>query len=305
MPIGDARSTAISLGARRDGKPNEVEINIRNVGPLDIRSLVNYLKNCRIDLNPAGNPSLENAFKWLQALLRDDPARRLISRANSNAFFQRTKETSMALASTGGVLEALRGIYQTVQLRFSRLSVCVDTTTTPFWCPDRSLIDCVCALAGERSPQNLQQTFLSNPGYFFQACSMLLGCYFNIRHLNQNRNAKKVKFLSWSGQDAHSTIFDERLDDGTKEPISVFDYFLKKYQINLLYPSLPLAHTRDGDFPLELCFTASGIPPYSLCSILMLTYCRREVQRSPSRTSHCGLHTVCDYVGKNPTSNKP
>lgn len=109
FPIGEARSTAISLGARRDGKPNEVEVDIRNVGTLDIRGLVNYLQNGRIDLNPTGNPSLESMFKWLNALFRDDPARRMISRPNSNAFFQRSKETSMTLASTGGVLEALRG----------------------------------------------------------------------------------------------------------------------------------------------------------------------------------------------------
>lgn len=112
FPVGEARSTAISLGARRDGKPNEVEVKIRNVGALDIRALVNYLQNGRIDLNPSGNPSLENMFKWLNALFRDDPARRMVSRPNSNAFFQRSTETSMILASTGGVLEALRGKFQ-------------------------------------------------------------------------------------------------------------------------------------------------------------------------------------------------
>jgi hypothetical protein len=273
FPVGEARSTAISLGVRRDGKPNEVEVNIRNVGPLNIRDLINYLKNGRIDLNPMGNPGLENMFKWLNALLKD-PVRGMVSRPNSNAFFQRTGETSMTLASTGGVLEALRGIYQTAQLRFSRLSICVDTATTAFWTPDLSLIDCVCALAGERSPQNLQRRFLSNPGQFFQACGMLLGCFFNVRHLNPDRNAKKVRFLSWSGQDAFSTTFDESLDDSTTQLTSVVDYFLRKYHIKLLYPNLPLAHTRDGDFPLELCFTALGSSYYRLNIMSILTYHR-------------------------------
>jgi hypothetical protein len=109
FPVGEARSTSISLGTRRDCKPNEVEVKIRNVGTLEIRSLVNYLKNGRIDLNPTGNTGLENMFKWLNALFRDDPARRMVSRPNSNAFFQRSRETSMTLASTSGVLEALRG----------------------------------------------------------------------------------------------------------------------------------------------------------------------------------------------------
>lgn len=114
MPVGESRSTTISLGKRRDNKPNEVEVEVRNVGTLDIRGLVNYLKTGRIDLNPTGNPGLESMFKWLNALFRDDPARRMVSRPNSNALFQRSRETSMTLASTGGVLEALRGKCQPV-----------------------------------------------------------------------------------------------------------------------------------------------------------------------------------------------
>lgn len=258
MPVGESRSTTISLGERRDGKPNEVEIEVRNVGPLDIIGFLKYLKIGRFDLNPMGKPILEVILKYLNALFREGPARRMISRPNSNAFFQRSRETSMALGSTGGVLEALRGIYQTVLLRFSRLTVNVDTTATPYWIPDLMLIDCACALVGERSPQNLEQRFLSNPDYFFQACIILLGCYFNVRHLNANRNAKKVKFLSWSGRNAFSTTFDVRIDEATTQSVSVSDYFLKKYCIKLMYPNLPMAHTRDGDIPLELCYTASG-----------------------------------------------
>lgn len=110
FPVGDTRSTSISLVARKDGKQNEIEVSIRNVGPLDIRALVHYLKGGRIDHNPTGIPALETTFKWLNALLRDDPARRMVCRPNSNVFFQRTKDTSMTLASTGGVLEALRGM---------------------------------------------------------------------------------------------------------------------------------------------------------------------------------------------------
>lgn len=181
-----------------------------------------------------------------------------------------------------------------MQLRFSRLSVCVDTATTPFWTPGLSLIDCICALAGERSPPNLEQRFLSNPGHFFQACGMLLGCFFSVRHLDVVSNAKKMKFISWSGQDAFSTTFDERVDD-TTQSTSVTDYFLRKHNIKLLYPNLPLAHTRNGgDMPLELCYTASGTSLCRLKARFILIYHRGEVQRRPTRTSHRGFHKVCD-----------
>jgi hypothetical protein len=108
FPVGESRSTTISLGSRMN-KPNEVEVEVRNVGTLDIRGLFNYLENGRIDLNPTGNTNLGTMLSWLNAIFRDDPARRMVSRPNSNAFFQRSRETSMTLASTGGVLEALRG----------------------------------------------------------------------------------------------------------------------------------------------------------------------------------------------------
>lgn len=166
----------------------------------------------------------------------------------------------------------------------------MDTTTQPFWTPELTLIQCVCALTRESSPQNLQNNFLSNPDSFFQSCGMLLGCYFNVRHLNANRNAKKVKFLSWSGQDAFSTNFDECVDDGTTRSTSVYDYFQRKYKIKLEYPNLPLAHTRDGDMPLELCFTASGIIFRQLKAWPILICYRRKVQRIPTRSTYRGFH---------------
>lgn len=109
MPVGESRSTTISLGKRRDEKPNEVDIEVRNVGPLDIGGFVKYLRAGRIDLNPMGNHNLEIIMKWLSALFRDGPSRTMVSRPNSSAYFQRSRENSMTLASTGGVLEALHG----------------------------------------------------------------------------------------------------------------------------------------------------------------------------------------------------
>jgi hypothetical protein len=111
MPIGQSRTTTISLGQRRDNKPNEVEIQITCSGTLDIRSLVHYLTNGNIEPNPAGNPYLENQLKWLQAVFRSELMARMVSRPNSNAYFDRSPGTTMALQSTAGVLEARRGMY--------------------------------------------------------------------------------------------------------------------------------------------------------------------------------------------------
>lgn len=112
MAVGQSRSTTISLGKRRDDKPNEVEIFIRNSGTLNIGALVSHLQSGEIGLNLAGNHIIEPVLKWLNALVRSDPEKSMISKRNSNAFYHRSKETSAILHSTGGILEALRGNFQ-------------------------------------------------------------------------------------------------------------------------------------------------------------------------------------------------
>jgi PAZ domain len=113
-------------------------------------------------------------------------------------------------------------------------------------------------MAGIRSAQGLSQYFLENPGRFFQACGKLLDMYFTVKHLQPHQNAKKIKFSSWATKDARETTFDEQVDQNTTHSTSVVDYYLRKYSIRLQFPELPLAHTRHGDFPLELCFSAAG-----------------------------------------------
>jgi hypothetical protein len=255
VPIGEIQRTVISVGERKDKKPNEVEVAMKNKGPMNIGILVNRLQNRSLGMDPMGNTEVESMLKWLNCVYRDDPMKRMTTRPNNNAFFNRSKGTSTPLESTGGVLEAVRGIHQTMQYRFGQLTLNVDTVTAPFWVPEKGLIDCVCALMSLRNPRDLSQQFLSNPGQFFQACSKLLGMYFNVRHLNEHKNSKKYKFLSWTKEDALGTKFECSEFD---TEISVRDYYERKYNLNLRYPELPLARSKSGDFPLELCFTAPG-----------------------------------------------
>ena len=144
-----------------------------------------------------------------------------------------------------------------MQLRFQKLTINVDTATTPFWVPNKCLVDCVCALMGLRSPERLEEEFLKDTGRFFQACAKLLGMFFNVCHLDGIKNAKKIKFQGWSKQDAITTQFEEQID-GSTQSTTVRDYYRRKYGIQLQYPHLPMAHTRAGDFPMELCFSAAG-----------------------------------------------
>lgn len=218
-PEGKENTAMIDLPGHKPERPNQVEISLRCTGHLSIVALVNYIMRGSIELNPMGNPVIEPLLRWLNAVYREDPASRWVTRPNANAYYDRTPDTSMALRSTGGVLEALRGVYQTVQLRFGRLTVNVDTATTAFWTPDKNLIELLHATAGIPLGQNIQGYFLENPSRFFEACGRLVGIYFTVRHLSEVRNARKVKLQRWSRGDAIATEFEQedRVTGGKKK----------------------------------------------------------------------------------------
>lgn len=259
IPVGDAQTNVVELEKRRDGKPNSVEVSVKSLGPLKIGVLVSYIQGGKIDLNPAGNESIENILKWIQAVFRKDPATRFITRPNSSAYFDRSPETTMPLRSAKNVLEARRGVFQSVQLRFGRITLNVDTATTPFWAPGVCLIDTACALMSTQTGR-LEGDFLANPEKFFVACGRLRGSFFNIRHLKSSKKDKKIRLNGFSQRNAIETRFEEKVgdDESVTQSTSVSDYFERKYNIKLQFPRLPLASTRFGEFPLEVCFSADG-----------------------------------------------
>ena len=208
MPIGESRNTTIDLTGHSVARPNQIDIAIRNQGAINIRGLVKYLGEGNIDLDPMGNPAIEPLLKWINAVYRKDPASRWISRPNSNSHFDRSRETCQSLASTGQVLEAIRGIFQTCQIRFGRLTLNVDTATTAFWTPDKNLVEMVHAICGVPPHKDIEEEFLKSPSRFFASCSRLVGIYFNVKHLKAARNARKVKLNGWSRQDALATVFE-------------------------------------------------------------------------------------------------
>lgn len=236
---------------------NQIEIALRNNGTLDIKGLVEYLFAGRIELDLSQDKVIEPLLRWLNAVYRQDPASRWTTRPNSSAFFERASGTYMPLRSTSNILEAIRGIFQSVQIRFGRLTLNVDTATTAFWAPQKNLVELVHALAGVETNRNLQDWFLENPQRFFDRCDRLIGLFFNVRHLSERRNARKIGLRKWTQGSANQMAFDFQ-NQGQTQRISVANYFQLKYNITLRYPRIPMADTKDGWIPLELCWSASG-----------------------------------------------
>lgn len=208
--IGESVSTTLELEGHSSEKPNQVEILIRNNGLLDIKALVQYIQGGRVELDYMGNPTIEPLIRWLNSVFRKDPASRFVSRPRSNAFFERTPSTCLELQSTAGLLEAIRGVFQTVQIRFGRLGLNVDTSTAAFYVPDKNLIDLLHGLTGVPHREDLQRWFSVNQAPFHQSCQRVVGIFINVRHLNSGQNARKMKILRLSSSSAHDTTFNER-----------------------------------------------------------------------------------------------
>ena len=81
--------------------------------------------------------------------------------------------------------------------------------------------------------------------------------YFCVRHLSDQKNSQKHRIKNLSEENAITKVFTVKDPaTGQSHETTVKDYFLSKYNKQVRYPELPLLVTRDGMFPMELCFTA-------------------------------------------------
>ena len=257
MPIGESRTAFVDQDGHTAEKPNQVEVSMRNAGALDIKKLVNYITTSKSSGVHSSDPEIEDIFKALNAIYRQDLASRFITRPKSTAFFVREPSLSLTLQSTGGVLEALRGAFQTVSYSFGHLSLNVDVVCSALYVPNPSIIDVAKAMAGVSSKQGLNE--IGSTPMFRAGCERLVGMFFVVRHLNAVRNTKKMRVQRLSPNGARDTSFEE-LDrsSGQSAVTTVESYFKRKYDIKLLYPNIPLLVCKDGMFPLELCYTPQG-----------------------------------------------
>ena len=257
MPIGESRTAFLDLDGHSAEKPNQVEVSIRNAGTLNIKKFVNYISTSKTSGVHSSDPEIDDTFKALNAIYRQDPAARFITRPKSTAFFVRSPSLSLTLQSTGGVLEALRGAFQTVSYSFGHLSLNVDVVCSAFYVPNLQMVEVAKAMAGIPPRQGLNE--IGSTPMFRAGCERLIGMFFVVRHLNTVRNAKKMRVQRLSTHGARDTTFEE-LDrlSGQSAITTVESYFKRKYDITLQYPSVPLLVCKDGSFPLELCYTPEG-----------------------------------------------
>ena len=248
-PVSNFRDASITLPGNR---PRVVSVKIRNRGSLNVKGLVDHLKEGGGPL-PADRDDLRNVVNALNAVYRQAAAQSTYC-ATASAFFKRSPDVSTPLQSTAGVLEAIRGIYQRLSLAFGQLSLNVDVMCAAFYVPNKSMVDVAAAFSQTPVGPELERV---GPEAFARMKSM----FFCVRHLPSSSRAGslKIRVNNVSLQDAiQSTFTQSDPATGIESTTNVAHYFAQKYNIRLRFPKLPLLVTKWGSFPMEVCWTAPG-----------------------------------------------
>lgn len=154
IPDNKERTAMIDLPGHTKERPNQVEVAMRKSGKLNIRDLVSFLQSGSAGL-VSGRQDIDEVFKALNALFRDDPSQRLITFPKSTAYFSRIDSLCKPLGSTAGVLEAMRGIHQSVSFGFGRLALNIDTKCAAFYTPGKCLVEVAAAFCGTSEPSQI------------------------------------------------------------------------------------------------------------------------------------------------------
>lgn len=231
----------------RPGKPDVHRFAMRQTGTVRFDVLRNYLaRKCDWDA------STYEAINFLDHLLRDGPSKRLTSIKRS--FFQRGETRN----DLGGGVEAFKGAYQSLRMSHGPggpcLTVNLDVANGTFF--NSGPLPVVAQnLAGARNVNDLIQACRqggenSRTG---KALKRLRKLHVTAHHRGGELDDYTIeKILHVSARDSKFKALD---DKGKEYPTTVYDYFLKKYNVRLQFPDLPVVKMTKGKntvLPMEV-----------------------------------------------------
>ncbi|KAI9771459.1 MAG: hypothetical protein M1840_002079 [Geoglossum simile] len=270
----------------REGRENRFRVVIRKTGVVDLSAIREYL-----DGNLQFDPTILQGINFLDHLMRETPSQKYTTIKQS--FFKKGEHRY----PLGGGVEAFKGVYQSIRPTEGRsLTVNVDVSNGVFWTP--STIDiCVKNLVGCNDAHALVARFTPKPDQQgtetseYKELRRLKRVGFFVRHRGAQNNTKlyRIEGFTRYNMTALTYRFDVR-DKVTKTvyETNVKDYFLKKYQISLRHPNLPLVKAgRSGMFPMELCTIAENQRyPFKLGPEQTASMIKFAVTRPPQRMAH-------------------
>ncbi|KAH0563129.1 hypothetical protein GP486_002298 [Trichoglossum hirsutum] len=238
----------------REGRDNGFRVVIRKTGVVDLSAIRGYL-----DGTLEFNNAVLQGINFLDHLMRETPSSKYTTVKQS--FFRKGEKRY----SLGGGVEAFKGVYQSIRpTQGKSLTVNVDVSNGVFWTPStldicaKNLVGCddAYALVARFKPKDNQDS------KDYKELRRLKRVGFYVKHRGAANSTKlhRIEGFTPYNVTALTFIFDVR-DKVTKKvyETTVKDYFLRKYQISLRHPDLPLVRAgRSGYFPMELCTIAEN-----------------------------------------------
>ena len=240
---------------------------------------------------------------FLDHVLRETPSKKLI--AIKRSFFARTEERTRL----GSGVEAMKGVYQSIRLAHgNRLVVNLDVSNGTFW--TESLIwTTVLAMLRAADTNDIAAKMKDVVTDFNKGTKVespqrrelrrLKKVAFYVKHRGNAMEDKLFYITGFTKGNAKEYKFDVK-DRNTGEitkDVSVYDYFLRRYNLRLQYWNLPLVETTKKGivFPMECCMIAANQRYlYKLDDEQIKTMIKFAVSRPPQRmiSIRNGLQTL-------------
>ncbi|KAJ2301968.1 hypothetical protein IWW55_003654 [Coemansia sp. RSA 2706] len=171
--------------------------------------------------------------------------------------FGRSFFTRAQSMQTAGGLELWRGFSLSVRPGTERLYLNVNTAVTAMYAPG-PLLDALVQVLGVRDASQLRGR-LDQRGVRDMA-AYLRGLALYLRHRGIAGKRKfAVKGVTAAALDRESFEWEDPSRPGQAEPITVAEYYARRYNITLRYAFLPgLVGRRNAIFPIELCEIADN-----------------------------------------------
>ncbi|KAI9772770.1 MAG: hypothetical protein M1839_002315 [Geoglossum umbratile] len=293
LPMGPTKELVIKVDldqeegiTPREGRENRFRVVIRKTGAVDLSAIRNYL-----DGNLEFNTTILQGINFLDHLMRETPSQRYTTIKQS--FFKKGERRH----PLGGGVEAFKGVYQSIRPTEGKsLTVNVDVSNGVFWTPS-TLEICAKNLVGCNDAYGLIAKFKPKPDQpstetmEYKELRRLKRVGFYVKHRGAANNTKLYRIEGFTPYNVTALTFRFDVRDKTTKKVyetNVKDYFLRKYQISLRHPDLPLVKAgRSGMFPMELCTVAENQRyPFKLGPDQTGCMIKFAVTRPPQRMTH-------------------
>ncbi|KAI9755710.1 MAG: hypothetical protein M1815_004705 [Lichina confinis] len=234
----------------RAGRENKHRVIIRQTTKVPLGAITAYLKGTL-----AFDSSVLQAINFLDHLLRFTPSKNLVSIRQS--FFSKGEKKN----DLGGGIEALKGVFQSIRTyQGGRLGLNVDVSNGSFWqyhtleyvvvqmTKSHFLMKCK-----DVKPHPDAEKMVSSATWRDLKRLNRLGVF--PRHRGIKIGERSYIIDSLIKADAFTYKFElKNHETGAMDRTSIYEYFLKRYDVTLRHPQLPLVQTtkRGVVFPIEI-----------------------------------------------------